>query len=154
MAHHEPHLDNGAHVVPIKTYAFTLFLLFILMATTLVCAFITFPGGTIVNNVIAMTIACIKAGLVISIFMGVWYGTKLTKLWAALGFVWFTMLFMIFADYASRSYEVSPSWDKGDHGSAMSRTNEEPVGGDGLSSARRSNSRLILASTRDLARYT
>ena len=129
MANHDAHPENGAHIVPISTYAKTLFLLFILMATTLWAAFVTFPGGTIINNIIAMTIACIKAGLVVSIFMGVYYGTKLTKLWAALGFVWFTMLFMIFADYASRGPELSPSWDKNDHGSAMSRTMEEPVGG-------------------------
>ncbi len=128
MSSHEATTEQHAHVLPPSTYVKTLLALVVLMFLTVWAAQQTFPGGTIVNNIIAMTIAVIKGSLVIMFFMGVKYGTKLTKLWAAIGFVWFTLLFMIFADYMTRHYEVAPSWDKNDIGSAMAREKRPAMG--------------------------
>src|SRR5579871_513721 len=50
--------------------------------------------GTMLNNIVAMAIAVMKALLVISFFMGVKYATKLTKLWAMAGFVGFALMFL------------------------------------------------------------
>lgn len=126
-----PEYDNPqhAHLVHPKIYFATLVALVVLMLATVFASQIQFPGGTVVNNVIAMTIAIIKAGLVVAIFMGVKYGTNLTKLFAALGFAWFLLMFMTFADYATRKWEPAGSWDRGDTGSAMPRVmGQEPMG--------------------------
>lgn len=128
MSSHDASNPQHAHILPISTYIRTLIALLILMSLTVWAAGQTFPGGTIVNNIISMTIAVIKGSLVILFFMGVKFSTKLTQLWAAIGFVWFTLLFMIFADYATRQYEPAPSWDKNDVGSAMSRGKGDPLG--------------------------
>jgi len=67
-------------------------------------------AGSYINNVIAMTIAIVKATLVVAIFMGVWYSSKLTKLWAAAGFIWFLTMFFVLCDYMTRSMEPVPSF--------------------------------------------
>lgn len=126
--HDSAHPENGAHIISPAVYVKVLLALVVLMLATVFAAQIQFPGGTIVNNIVAMTIAVIKGSLVIMFFMGVKYGTKLTQLWAIIGFVWFTLLFMIFADYSTRNYEMTPSWDKQDTGSAMAREMREPLG--------------------------
>jgi hypothetical protein len=58
-----------------------------------------------------MTIAVVKAYLVISIFMGVKHTTNLAKLFAIGGFVWFLLLFAILIDYASRPWEPVKGWE-------------------------------------------
>ena len=108
------------HIVPVRTYALTLFALLFLMALTIGISFV--PLGHIGNNIAAMAIACIKASLVFSIFMGVAWGTKLLKFWALLGFVWMLLIFGILIDYATRTTEVVPGFYH-DAGSAL------PVGG-------------------------
>lgn len=120
--------EQHPHIVkPIK-YATTFVQLAILMAVTVAAAQVTLPGGTVVNNIVAMSIACYKAYLVVSIFMGVRYSSSIVKLWAMLGFVWFFLMFIIFADYATRKYEPAPSWDARDTGSAMPREMMPPMG--------------------------
>lgn len=128
MSSHSADNPQHAHIISPRVYVMTLIALLILMLSTVWAAGQTFPGGTLVNNIIAMTIAVMKASLVVMIFMGVKYSTTLTKFWALLGFVWFFMLFIIFADYATRKYEPTPSWDKKDFGSSMPREMREPLG--------------------------
>ena len=67
-------------------------------------------SGTVVNQVIALIIAVIKAYLVVTIFMGVKWVTPLTRMWAMAGFVWFTLIYMIMGDYISRKYEPLNTW--------------------------------------------
>ena len=143
--HDSAHPENGAHIVSPTTYKLVLAALVILMLLTVGASYVQFPGGTIVNNIVAMTIAVIKGSLVVLFFMGVKYGTKLTQLWAIIGFVWFTLLFMIFADYSTRNYEMTPSWDKNDVGSAMSREKREPLGprGEDMEKAPMSDKNMI-----------
>jgi caa(3)-type oxidase subunit IV len=74
--------------------------------------------GTVVNNVVAMAIAVLKASLVVAIFMGVAHGTKLIKFWAISGLSAITLFAWVFIDYASRTPEVVPGFYH-DEGSAM-----------------------------------
>jgi len=63
-----------------------------------------------INLIVALIIAIIKAALVVLIFMNVKGSTKLTWLWAALGFIWLLILAGIFMDYQTRIWEPIPGW--------------------------------------------
>ena len=57
------------------------------------------------NPVVALTIAVIKAVLVILFFMHVYYSNKLTKLTVAAGFFWLLiMITMSLSDYLTRTF--------------------------------------------------
>jgi len=120
------------HIVPTSTYVKTLFGLVFFMALTVWVAGFNLPrigpfSGTVVNQVVALAIALVKAFMVVTIFMGVKFGTKLIKLWALVGFIWVTLIFGILGDYTTRKYEVAPGWD-GKPDSALPRvTPEEPT---------------------------
>ena len=101
MSNHSP-VGAQHHITPVRTYIATWFALLILMAATVAFANVQFPGGTMTNNIVAMAIAATKAVLVILIFMGVMFTTKLAKLWAVLGFIWLTFAFGILIDYHTR----------------------------------------------------
>lgn len=132
---------HSTHVFPISMYGKNLLALLFLMGLTILAAQFNFAEhfktwglspalGSWVNNIIAMTIAVIKAVLVISFFMHVKFGSNLVKLWAMAGFVWFTLMFFIFMDYGTRQYEPAPAFDPQDRGSALNRqlerTGENP----------------------------
>jgi len=117
--------NHEHHIVPTQTYFLTLVALTVLMVITVAVAKVNLPeigpfSGTVVNQTIALVIACIKAFLVVWIFMGIKWSTNLTKLWAMLGFIWFTLFSIIFADYTTRQYEPVNSWEK--EGSGLPRT--------------------------------
>jgi caa(3)-type oxidase subunit IV len=130
MANAEAH-SHEHHIVPTSTYLKTLLGLFGLMVLTVWVAQYNLPrigflSGTVVNQLIAMAIALVKAFMVVTIFMGVKFGTKLVKLWAVLGFIWVLLIFGILGDYTMRHYEPAPGWD-GKADSALPRvTPEEP----------------------------
>ena len=101
------------------------------MAATVGIAGVNLPAigpfsGTVVNQVAALTIAVIKAMLVICIFMGVKWSTTLTKLWVMSGFVTLIILFGILGDYCTRQYEHQPGWEKGAEGALPRVTPNEP----------------------------
>lgn len=108
---------HGHHIVPIKTYVGLLVLLLILMVATIAaynfdfCNYLGDKLGTFVNNGVALTIAITKASLVIAIFMGVKYASKLTKLYAYLGFIWVGLMGIAFCDYATRHTETDKGWE-------------------------------------------
>jgi cytochrome c oxidase subunit 4 len=57
------------------------------------------------NPIVALGIACIKAGLVVLFFMHVKYSTKLTKLTVFCGlFTFLALIGMTLADYFSRAW--------------------------------------------------
>jgi len=57
------------------------------------------------NPVVALTIACTKAVLVILFFMHVRYSDKLTKLTVAAGFFWLLILITLsLSDYITRDW--------------------------------------------------
>lgn len=113
----DPHGDGGAHhIVPTMTYFLTLVVLTVLMLATVFAAKFDIPAvgpisGTIMNQTVALIIAIAKASLVVFIFMGVRWGTKLTKLWAATGFVWFFFLGLVLIDYPMRAFESVDGWE-------------------------------------------
>lgn len=107
---------GGHHIVPTMTYVITLILLTFLMIATVVAAKFDIQGigpisGTIMNQTVALVIAITKACLVVFIFMGVKWGTTLTKTWAATGFIWFFLLGLILIDYPMRAFETSQGWE-------------------------------------------
>lgn len=109
--------DHHEHyIVPTKTYVGTLLGLTVLMLLTVGAYYVDIPGfgpisGTIMNQTFALVIAVTKAALVVFIFMGVKWGTKLTRMWAATGFVWFFLLFLILIDYPMRAFETVQGWE-------------------------------------------
>ena len=106
------------HITPVWKYGLTLACLLILMGLTIWAAGVQFYGGTLTNNIVAMVIACMKASLVVLIFMGVAYTTKLAKLWSVVGFLWLFFLFGVLIDYKSRAVEPIAGFHN-DAGSAL-----------------------------------
>ncbi len=128
------------HIQPVSTYAKTIIALFVLMILTVAAAQIAIPDlhiaghdipGTFFNNIIAMTIACIKALLVVLFFMHVKISTPLTRFWAIIGFVWVTLIFFILADYATRPLDptLARPW-MSDPGSSAPKIRNAPMSED------------------------
>jgi len=92
----------SGHVVSPRLY----YLIFgTLMALTALTVGVAFIDLKIMNTVVALTIAVIKATLVVLFFMHVKYSTRLTWVVAASGIVWLAIMFGItFADYLSRGW--------------------------------------------------
>jgi caa(3)-type oxidase subunit IV len=113
------HHSHGHHITPIWVLARTFAILIVLMALTIVAAkapywfdsLAPYRGLWVVTNAIALGIATAKAVLVVREFMGVKYATNLIKVYAIGGFVWFTLLFIMFVDYASRPWEPVKGWE-------------------------------------------
>lgn len=104
------------HIVSTGTYLLTLAALTVLMLLTVGAYYIDIPGlgplsGTVMNQTVALVIAIMKASLVVFIFMGVKWGTPLTKLWAGAGFVWLLLLGLIIVDYPMRAFETVEGWE-------------------------------------------
>lgn len=118
--------DQSHHITPPSVYIKTLIVLTILMVLTIAVAVAPVPflhetkAGSVVANVLNLTIASIKATLVVLFFMGVKKSTTLVKFWAVLGFAWFPMLYIMFLDYGTRHLEPTHSWSP-DTGTAMTR---------------------------------
>lgn len=93
----------SGHTIPKKTYYLIFAVLMVLLALTVAVAYIDL--GRTLNIIIAMTIAIIKATLVLLYFMHVRYSTRLTWIFVAAGFFWFLiMIGLTFSDYASRGW--------------------------------------------------
>jgi cytochrome c oxidase subunit 4 len=90
------------HIVSRKTY-FTIFIaLMILTGLTVWVA--TFDLGRM-NAVVALTIAVVKALLVVLYFMHVRYSSRLTMVFVAAGFVWLIiMVALTLSDYLTRPW--------------------------------------------------
>lgn len=97
------------HVVPPSVYVKVFGGLTILMILTWVMAFINLG---VFNPIVALTIAILKALLIVLFFMNVKYSSRLTWVFVAGGFFWLLILFfMLMPDYVSRDWQ-SPvqSW--------------------------------------------
>jgi cytochrome c oxidase subunit 4 len=117
--------EHTVHILPVGLYVKVWIALVILMAGTLGVSYLSWP--TIAMNLIAMTIAVIKASLVVLFFMGVKYGTNLTKFWALVGFSWVTLMTFILVDYGTRKYDPAQSLSWGtDPGNAMQHHQNDP----------------------------
>ena len=88
--------------------------LFALMVITIAAAFMVpepIKSNTFIMQSVALLIAVIKASLVVYYYMGVKFGTRLVKIFAYGGFVWFFTLFVMMADYTTRPMEPVPGWE-------------------------------------------
>ncbi len=91
---------SSVHVSPLSTYLSIFAALMVLSAVTVGAAFVNLGS---LNPVVALTIAVIKATLVILFFMHVKYSSKLTKITVMLSFFFVAILFAeTFMDYATR----------------------------------------------------
>ena len=98
MAQEHAHPTPGLYVVIIS----------ILFALTFATYAIAFVDLGIWNPVVALTIAVIKAVLVILFFMHVRYSSRLTKVTVGAGFFWLLiMITLSLSDYLSRSLDLS-----------------------------------------------
>jgi len=96
----------SAHVLPKSTYYLIFFSLMVLTAITVAVAFVNLGS---LNFPIAIAVAITKATLVVLFFMHVRWGTRLTWVVAASGFVWLLILFGItIGDYLTRGWLGAP----------------------------------------------
>ena len=105
--HYEEH--SHTHVVPLRVYVVAYIALMFLMGGT-VLAYYIHPNSTLASNVIALGIAVIKAVIVVLFFMQVRYSTRLTWLWASIGFILLIILFSTVTDYISRGWIPIKGW--------------------------------------------
>ena len=92
----------SSHIIPLRNYFAVFIALMLLTALTVWAAFQDF--GTF-NTVVALTIAIVKATLVILIFMHVLYSSSLVRVAAVAGFVWLLILFgFTITDVISRGW--------------------------------------------------
>jgi cytochrome c oxidase subunit 4 len=93
---------SAAHVAP-KSLYYTIFLA--LMVGTGLTVAVAFVDLGALNNVVMLTIACVKALLVILFFMHVRWGSRLTWVVVASGFFWLLILFTItMSDFLTRGW--------------------------------------------------
>ena len=91
------------HIVSVKLY-FVIFLA-LLFGTILTAwvAFFNFPGP--LNAIVALTIACIKAALVILYFMHMRYSSRLIRVVFGAALFWLAIMFALtFSDYSTRNW--------------------------------------------------
>jgi cytochrome c oxidase subunit IV len=94
--------EHEHHVVGPRTYGLILACLMVLTAVTTGVAYLDLG---VLNPVIALAIACLKAVLVILFFMHIRYSSKLMMLTVGSGFFTFIILItMTLSDYISRNW--------------------------------------------------
>jgi cytochrome c oxidase subunit 4 len=87
-------------IVPTKTYVAIFGALMALLAITVGVAYIDLGK---LNLAAAMAISVAKAALIVTFFMHLRYGRKLTWVFAGAGFFWLgIMLVLVMTDYATR----------------------------------------------------
>jgi cytochrome c oxidase subunit IV len=92
----------AGHVVSPRIYYLIFGSLMVLTGVTVGVAFIDLR---VMNTVVALTIAVVKATLVVLFFMHLKYSSRLTWVVGASALVWLAIMFGItFADYLSRGW--------------------------------------------------
>jgi cytochrome c oxidase subunit 4 len=96
----------SSHIVSLKIYYLIFVALLAMTALTIQVAFIDLGH---LNIYAAMTIAVIKALLVVLFFMHLRYSSNLTKLFVVAGVLWFGILIALtVSDYFTRTWQVRP----------------------------------------------
>ena len=92
------------HIVQPRIYIAIFLALMVGTAVTLLAAFYDFPGP--LNAVVALTIAVVKATLVVLYFMHVRYSGRLVWLVIVAALLWLVIMFAItFSDYWTRAWQ-------------------------------------------------
>ena len=98
-----PEEHSATEHVSLATYLWVFLALMVLLVVTVAVAFYVHAGN--LNLLIALTIATIKAALVVLFFMHVKYASRLTKIFVSAAFLWLAILFALtFADYVTRGW--------------------------------------------------
>lgn len=132
------HAHEHAHHPPITLY----YKIFgALMILTLITVAVAFQDFGVFNNIIALTIAGIKTTLVVLFFMHVKYESKLTKLFAASGFIWLAILIAFTLQdtetrrhdpgpkgWATLPKDIAPATPDSGHGSSHKSGHAAPAG--------------------------
>lgn len=91
-----------SHVVPRSTYFGIFVALMVLTAVTVAVAFLDLGFA---NPVVALTIAVIKAALVVLFFMHMRWSSKLTWVFGGAAIFWLGIMFVLtLSDYATRAW--------------------------------------------------
>lgn len=113
MTHHLEHMEpvthlpdeqieQAEHESSVRTYLLVFVTLLILLGLTVGVAYLDLGIWSII---LAVTIATVKALLVILYFMHARYSTRLIWLFAGMGFAWLgIMMVLIMSDYLSRGW--------------------------------------------------
>lgn len=95
-------------IVPVRVYTAVFLALLFLTAATVAASKLELGEF---NFVLAMTIAVIKASLVVWFFMHVSQATSLTRLFVVAGLFWMTILIVLtLSDYFSRGWVPHGFW--------------------------------------------
>lgn len=98
----EAHHDSP-HIMPVRTYLIIFGLLWLFLIATVAAS--ELPLGRSGHLIVAMTIAMIKAVLIVLFFMHVYYSAPLTWIIAAGSFLWVGLLLaFLTSDYISRGW--------------------------------------------------
>ena len=90
------------HILPLSLYLRIFFALLVLTGITVTVAFLDLGP---MNTFVAISIAVVKALLVILYFMHVRYASRLTWLFAGAGFFWLILLLgLMMTDFLSRGW--------------------------------------------------
>jgi cytochrome c oxidase subunit 4 len=95
-------MSEQSHVVPVRVYVTIFFSLMILTGLTIVASFYNFGEW---NTIIAVTIAIVKATLVVLYFMHLRYSDNVVRLSVVAGVFWLALLLSLtLSDYFSRPW--------------------------------------------------
>jgi cytochrome c oxidase subunit 4 len=88
------------HITSVRIYFLVFAVLMVLTAITVLVAFQDFGAW---NDIVALTIAVVKASLVVLFFMHIYYSGRLSKLVVVSGLLWlFILIGLTMSDYLSR----------------------------------------------------
>jgi cytochrome c oxidase subunit IV len=91
------------HIVSVRVYITIFLALLVGTALTVAAAFVDFPWR--LNTIVALTIAVVKATLVVLYFMHVRYSARLVWVILASALFWMAILFAFtFSDYFTRNW--------------------------------------------------
>ena len=97
------------HIVSLRVYITIFLALMVGTALTVFAGLRDFPGQ--LNVIIALTIAVVKATLVVLYFMHVRYSSKLTWVFVCAGIIWLIILFAFtLSDYLTRGWVPIATW--------------------------------------------
>lgn len=96
------------HITPVRTYVLVFLALIALTISTILISRIELGEY---NFIVALTIAVIKASLVVWFFMHVNHSSSLTRLFVFAGLFWMAILLVfVLSDYLSRGWLPGSRW--------------------------------------------
>jgi cytochrome c oxidase subunit 4 len=99
-------MEHNHHIIPVRTYLLVFALLMVLLAVTVTVSL--FDLGML-NLFVALSIATVKAGLIMAYFMHLRYSSKLIWIFAGLGFFGLVIMILIaMGDYVARGGVIVP----------------------------------------------